>query len=143
MVRYRPDGNIEFIGRIDNQVKIRGYRIELGEIEALLSRHPQVREAVVIHREDQPGDKRLVAYVVPELDKEDLVQEDNETSVELWPSVAEYYVYDELLYYAMTNDYRRNQSYQVAINQSVKDKVVVEIGTGKDAILARLWALHN
>jgi len=141
LARYREDGNIEFIGRIDHQVKIRGYRIELGEIEALLSRNPEVREAVVIQREDQPGDLRLVAYVVPEDDSREVARaDDNETAVELWPSVAEYYVYDELLYYAMTNDERRNQSYQVAINQSVKDKVVVEIGTGKDAILARFCA---
>lgn len=65
VARYREDGEIEFLGRIDNQVKIRGYRIELGEIEAALIEHPAIREVVVVAREDKPGQKRVVAYFIP------------------------------------------------------------------------------
>ncbi|MEH2170924.1 MAG: amino acid adenylation domain-containing protein [Nostoc sp.] len=63
--RWLADGNIEFLGRIDHQVKIRGFRVELGEIETFLGQHPNVRENVVVVREENPDDKRLVAYVVP------------------------------------------------------------------------------
>jgi amino acid adenylation domain-containing protein len=64
LARYLPNGDLEYLGRIDHQVKLRGFRIELGEIEAVICQHSAVQEAVVMVREDQPGDQRLVAYVV-------------------------------------------------------------------------------
>ena len=66
LVRWLPDGNIEFLGRIDHQVKLRGFRIELGEIEAVLTGHPKIRDAAVLVREDTPGHQLLVAYYVSE-----------------------------------------------------------------------------
>jgi amino acid adenylation domain-containing protein/thioester reductase-like protein len=64
LARIMPDGNIQFIGRVDNQVKIRGHRIELGDIEAAICQHPEIQEAAVITREDNVGEKQLVAYLV-------------------------------------------------------------------------------
>ncbi|MGC5016345.1 amino acid adenylation domain-containing protein [Streptosporangium sp. DT93] len=65
LVRQRPDGNLEFISRVDTQIKIRGFRVEPMEIESTLSRHPQIAESVVVMYEPVPGDRRLAAYVVP------------------------------------------------------------------------------
>ena len=65
LARYRPDGTIEFLGRLDFQVKVRGYRIELGEIETVLRQHPAVHEGVVVARDDAGGNKRLVGYLIP------------------------------------------------------------------------------
>jgi amino acid adenylation domain-containing protein len=70
-VRYRADGNLEYLGRLDEQVKLRGYRIELGEVETALRQHSAVREAAVAVREDTPGDQRLVGYIVAEGDAPD------------------------------------------------------------------------
>ena len=72
--RWRADGNIEYLGRLDHQVKIRGFRVELGEIEDALNRYPGVLASVVVAREDSPGDKRIVAYLVTRDDSVDPAQ---------------------------------------------------------------------
>jgi len=70
--RYLPDGNIEFLGRVDDQVKVRGFRIEPAEVQVVLGQHPAVRDVVVVAREDTPGEKRLVAYLLPDEEAPDI-----------------------------------------------------------------------
>jgi amino acid adenylation domain-containing protein len=87
--RYLPDGTIEFLGREDFQVKIGGYRIELGEIEATLRRHPAVHEALVMARRDGPGERRLVAYVVPGREPAGVVAARAALADEIWMASVE------------------------------------------------------
>jgi amino acid adenylation domain-containing protein len=87
LARYLPDGNIEFLGRIDHQVKLRGFRIELGEIESALCQHPGIREAVVAVYEPSPGDKRLAAYLTA---KPGAAPEDAELRERLKAKLPEY-----------------------------------------------------
>ena len=80
LARRLPGGAVEYLRRVDHQVKLRGFRIELGEIEAALNQNPAIQESVVLTREDRPGDKRLVAYIVPERDfKQEKVRNQNST----------------------------------------------------------------
>jgi amino acid adenylation domain-containing protein len=123
---FRPDGTLEFLGRVDDQVKVRGYRIELGDVEAALGDCPMVRSCAVAVRYEREHPE-LVAYVVP-----------NTGGPEFWPSVGEYFVYDELLYHVMTTDRVRMQAYRSAIERVVRGKIVVDVGTGADLALARL-----
>jgi amino acid adenylation domain-containing protein len=128
-------GDLVFIGRQDDQIKLRGHRIELGDIERTLQQHPAVANAAVVLQTDGVADQ-LAAFVVTE--KVSAVTTSND--IEFWPSLGEYQIYDELLYDFMSADEVRVASYKRAFERQVKDKVVLDIGTGKDAILARLAA---
>ena len=95
LCRWLPDGNIEFSGRTDQQVKIRGFRIELGEIENTLRHHEAIEECAIDNRKID-GENRIIAYYK------------KKNKIELWPSLAEYFIYDDLIYHAMGNDDSRN-----------------------------------
>jgi amino acid adenylation domain-containing protein len=126
LARFLPDGSISYLGRMDKQVKVRGHRLELAEVEGALAQHPRVRACAVVPIERAGGTQRLTAYVVAARDEP-----------QLWPSVGEYDVYDAVLYHAMSHDERRNRAYQAAIRRTVNGKVVLDVGTGADALLAR------
>ena len=131
LARWLPNGEVECLGRADHQVKIRGFRIELGEIEAAIERQPGIAESAAVAHEDTFGNKRLVAYAVRE----------QSTNVELWPSSPTSGgdpFYDDILYTAMSRNISRHEAYWRAFAETVRGKVVLEIGTGRDALLARM-----
>lgn len=123
---WLEDGSVDIIGRNDDQIKISGHRIELGEIEQALRITPGIADATVttVLRSDKT--LSLAAYYCLN------------PTVEIWPSVAEFYVYDDVVYSSMANDKRRNRMYRESFERHLKGKVVVDIGTGPFAILSRI-----
>ncbi|MBD2163794.1 amino acid adenylation domain-containing protein [Calothrix membranacea FACHB-236] len=154
LARYLPDGNLEFIGRIDNQVKIRGFRVELGDIETTLSQHPQIREVAVIAKEDNFASQRLVAYVVPKnhsydlevpVQLEQLVTEQLQQWKKIWSSFYVQYFED----WAGCNDsftglpFRADEVREwvdgtVERILSLRPQRVLEIGCGKGLLLFKI-----
>lgn len=120
-------GYIHFLGRADRQVKIRGHRVELGEIERTLLRHKGVQSAVA-HTVGSDDDKEIALYFV------------KKTKIVLRPSWAEQFAYDDMAYYAMSADHFRNERYRQVLARKVKDKVVLEVGPGSEAVLSVMCA---
>ena len=140
LVRWLPDGNLEFVGRMDNQVKVRGFRIELGEIEAVLNQQPQVREAVVVVREDVPGDKRLVAYVVVEGGGVELIERLRE---QLRASLPDYMMpsaFVTLEGLPLTPNGKVDRKALPAPERMVSEAAYVSPRTPTEEILAGIWA---
>lgn len=131
-VRELADGALEYLGRVDEQLKFRGHRIEPGELENLLREHPGVVDAAVALRVDRAGNQRLTGYLVtPEGSA-------RAGDLEFWPSLGAYGIYDRWLYSLMNGEPVRLGAYRAALVRAVPGQVVLDIGTGADAVLARL-----
>jgi len=126
--RRLDDGQLEFLGRVDAQLKWRGYRIEPAEIEARLRAHPAVRDAAVVLRENERGESRLVGCIVPAA----------RDAPEFWPAIGPYQVYDSFLYDRMSSEPQRLAHYRKAFDAVARGRTVLDIGTGEQALLARL-----
>ncbi|MEO7386728.1 MAG: amino acid adenylation domain-containing protein, partial [Gammaproteobacteria bacterium] len=136
-VRQLEDGSLEYLGRVDAQLKFRGYRIEPGDIESALRAHPAVRDAAVALRADAAGNQRLTAYVVTG-EAPPAPGSAAAGAAEFWPSLGAYGIYDQWLYGLMNAEPVRLAAYRAAFAAAVPGKVVLDIGTGADAVLARL-----
>ncbi len=141
LARYLPNGELEYLGRVDQQVKIRGFRIELGEIEALLAQHPTVWESVVVVREDEPDDKRLVAYVVPKVEQSPTAQELRQFLANQLPGymVPNTFVVLESLPLTSNGKVDRRALPKPELDSTLPEKFVAP-RTPTEEMLAQIWA---
>lgn len=126
LVKRLPNGELLFVGRADDQLKIRGYRIEPTEIEHAMLEYPEVEEVSVLPRQAATGDLELIGCFT------------TKRRLQLWPSLSEFLVYDELLYNVMALHEERNDTYRRVFKKLLPGKTVVEIGPGPEAVLARM-----
>lgn len=141
LCRYQVDGNIEYLGRMDQQVKIRGFRIELGEIEAVLAQHPNILNVVVIAKEDVPGDKNLVAYLVIREQPAPTVVELREFLLRRFPDYMVPAAYVTLPAMPLTPNGKINRRALPTSGESRLDQGVqfVPPTTATEVALARIW----
>ena len=140
MVRWHESGELEFVGRVDGQVKIRGFRIEVGEIEAVLAGHAGVREAVVLVREDDRGDKRLAAYVVKEAESEVSAGELKEYLRERLPEYMQVQWVVEVEEMPLTANGKVDRRALQALEVEIERGESVLARTPVEEILAAIWA---
>ncbi|HTD54752.1 MAG TPA: amino acid adenylation domain-containing protein, partial [Silvibacterium sp.] len=126
LVKRLPNGELLFVGRADDQLKIRGYRIEPAEIEHAMLEHPELEDASVLPRQGATGDQELIGCFT------------TKRRLQLWPSLSEFLIYDELLYGVMASHQERNEAYRRVFKKLLPGKTVVEIGPGPEAVLARM-----
>jgi amino acid adenylation domain-containing protein len=141
LARYLPDGTIEYLGRIDNQVKIRGFRIELGEIEVILNQHSDVQTSCIIAREDTPGQKQLVAYVVAHQQVTPTISELRHSLKAKLPEymIPQVFVMLESLPLTPSGKIDRRALPKPDLHSQPKDKFVAP-RTPTEEILAQIWA---
>lgn len=142
LARYLPDGNIEFLGRIDNQVKIRGFRIELGEVEAAISQHPAIRETVVIVRDFATNDKQLVAYIVPCQEQASAISDLRHFLKQQLPDymIPSAFVVLEILPLTPNGKVDRKSLPPPDINSLIQKRDFVAPGTPTEKLVASIWS---
>lgn len=140
--RYLPDGEIEYLGRIDHQVKIRGFRIEMGEIEYILVKNPNIREAVVVAHGDQTNDKRLVAYIVPYESRSISTPELRNYLKEVLPDymIPSFFVQLDVLPLSSNGKVDRSALPEINLQSFVSKEIYVAPSTVTEKYLANIWS---
>lgn len=142
LARYLPDGNIEFLGRLDQQVKIRGFRIELSEIESVLGQHPAIRECVLVARETQPGEKELLAYLVVQSELAPTVAELRAFLLKKLPDYMVPAVFSKLDKLPLTSNGKVDRKALPAPSENLLESGIefVAARTPPEAALAKIWS---